>query len=664
MLSLKKLLWILLAFGLTTAGVHAQTGQPEWPLRQQKPYSLVPDLSFLNEKPAGAKGRVSAEGDKLIFEDGTAARFWGANLQANALFSTKPAHIKLQAKRLAALGFNLVRIHHHDSTWVRPNVFKDHTQSTRHLNLASMRTLDLWIEALKADGIYIWLDMQVGRRLVTNDNVDAFDDFAKNGIGWLHGLSYFSPSIQNLMKEFQGAYLGYENHLSGLRYADDPAVIAVLLTNENDLTHHYGNRLLPDKGYPHHMEIYLSAAQSFAQEHGLSKWQTWRSWEYGPSKIFLNDVEHHFFSGMSGDLRQLGYEGLIIPTNMWGKMPVSSLPSLSMASMIDVHSYGEAAGLSINPTKIEQVDVLSWVASSHVTNMPISISEWNVLRFPTLDRFLLPLRMATLAAHQGWDAPIIYGYAQQPLNGALIPSNWDVAGDPSMLSVLPASALMYRRQHVRPAEKTYALRLSAEQLFRAEISPKTSTAIRTLFEQSALVIEMPTVPELPWLRPRKAPPGSIIVNDLDRNFLDPDAHEVIADTGEFLRNFKDEIMRVSTDQTQLFAGRLAGQVFDLENIYLHADLPLAAVAVQSLDGQKIENSREILISLSTRTRLEKERPAIFAIEPAQGELRVKAVPGLTLRNLRGNPLPAVFDAGWYRIDLGIASDQNWLKLAE
>jgi hypothetical protein len=47
------------------------------------------DVSFLNEKPAGLHGHVPADGDRLVFDDGTPVRFWGANVQANALFKAR-----------------------------------------------------------------------------------------------------------------------------------------------------------------------------------------------------------------------------------------------------------------------------------------------------------------------------------------------------------------------------------------------------------------------------------------------------------------------------------------------------------------------------------------------------------------------------------------------
>jgi hypothetical protein len=83
------------------------------------------DLSFLNrdDQPAGRRGFVKPVGDHFVFEDGTPARFWGGNLAAFAIFSTPRQNVARQAHRMAKLGYNLMRIHHHDSAWVDPNIF-------------------------------------------------------------------------------------------------------------------------------------------------------------------------------------------------------------------------------------------------------------------------------------------------------------------------------------------------------------------------------------------------------------------------------------------------------------------------------------------------------------------------------------------------------------
>ncbi len=658
---IQKIFIYLLSFNFIVCGAIAQTSADTWGRLDYKPYSVIPNLSFMNEKPAGLRGRVFSKGPDLIFGDGTPARFWGANLQAYALFSTSPYHIRAQARRLAALGFNLVRMHHHDSDWVRPNVFDSQSDTTRTLSSASMKLLDLWIEALKAEGIYIWLDLHVGRRMLPGDDIELFDEIAKEkDRADIRGFNFISPSIRSRMLEFQQAFLSHENHVSGLRYKDDPAIIAVLITNENDLTHHFGNRLLPDKKVPLHNENYMYRAKAFAEEHGLDPERTWRSWEHGPSKIFLNDLEHRFFAAMTEDIRQAGFEGLIVPTNFWGNMPVSSLPSLSNGSLIDAHSYGSPSELTKSP--ITEGGMLAWIASGQVAGMPLSISEWNTGTFPVDDRFILPLRMATLAAHQGWDALMIYGYSQQPLNGPLRPSNWSVASDPAVMATLPASALLFRQAHVRQARNTYAIRLSVDQFFESEVSPRTSAAIRTLYEQSAVVIEIPRVPELSWLEPRRAPDSAIPVEDPNRSFLEEDATSVYADTGDFSRDFSKGVFKVNTEKTQLIAGAMGGDEIHLEFLSLRIDQPIAVVVVQSLDDAPIDHSENILISLTARMQPLNNQDSIYLIEPMSGEIRLRSSAGLKLKDLKGNLLPFTEDNGLYMIDLAKVSGRSWLKL--
>ncbi|MCY4178997.1 MAG: hypothetical protein OXD48_01710, partial [Litoreibacter sp.] len=74
---------------------QAQQSQPvmvPFDLSAEAAGQLV-DLRFLNHRPAGKFDRLRAEGDRLVWPDGREARFWGVNLQANALFRTEDADI-------------------------------------------------------------------------------------------------------------------------------------------------------------------------------------------------------------------------------------------------------------------------------------------------------------------------------------------------------------------------------------------------------------------------------------------------------------------------------------------------------------------------------------------------------------------------------------------
>ncbi len=405
------------ALGPTAAERFGVTDPKSWPSDRLDWKTAPVDLSFLNapEKPAGKRGFVKAVGEQLLFADNTPARFWGTNLSAYTLFQTPDDAIKLQAKRLSALGFNLVRLHHHDSWWVLPNIFGDgrKVHDTQRLSEESLKKLDLWIKCLKDEGIYVWLDMHVQRALWANDNIFAFDELPKNeyGIADLKGYAYVNETIQRAMKRFAKDYLSHVNSYTGLAYKDDPAVAAVLITNENDITQHFGNALLPDKSVPKHNELYMKAAKAFAKQHDLPEDQTWRSWEPGPAKLFLNDLERRFNVDMIESLRETGVKVPIATTSSWGGNGLSALPALTAGDVVDVHIYGGPGTLEKNP--LTSASLVDWIGAGQVVGKPLTVTEWNNEPFPIADRHSLPLYMAGTASHQGWDALMQYAYSQE-----------------------------------------------------------------------------------------------------------------------------------------------------------------------------------------------------------------------------------------------------------
>ena len=229
------------------------------------------------------------------------------NLVANALFSTPRENVRPQAHRMAQLGFNLMRIHQHDAPWASPNIFVNNGRTdTRHLDSRSLEKLDWWIKCLKDEGVYIWLDMMWNRTLTDGDGVSIGFDEIKRQRGLVYGFNYFNNDVRALMQEFQHQLLNHVNRYTRIAYKDDPAVVGVLITNENDLTVHFGNTMLPNKNNPVHNAIFTKDYTAFARETGLPLNQVWRTWEPGPAKVFLNAMEHRFNQFMIEDLRNLG----------------------------------------------------------------------------------------------------------------------------------------------------------------------------------------------------------------------------------------------------------------------------------------------------------------------------------------------------------------------
>ena len=632
------------------------------------------DLSYLNEpeKPAGKHGFVRNEDEKLVFEDGNVARFWGTNLSAASLFGTTKVNIKSQAHRLSKMGFNLVRIHHYDSPWVDPNIFGPKPRrNTLILDRDSLDKLDWWIKCLKDEGIYVWLDLHVQRYLKPSDNIYGFDEIAaktksRKGAD-LKGYNYVNLTIKNAMKRFNREYLEHVNRYTEVAYKDEPAIVGLLITNENDVTNHFGNKLLPDKKVPKHNRIYMQEAKVFAKHNNLSQQQTWRSWLHGPSKLFLNDLEARFDREMIDDLRQIGVKVPIATTSTWGKNSLSSLPALSTGNIIDVHSYGGALELEKHPAIAS--NMTHWMAAGQVAGMPMSVSEWNISRFPVPDRHSSPLLVASKAAHQGWDAMMIYAYAQEPLNDAGKPSNWHAFNDPSLLATLPAAALMYRQRHVREASTTYYLD-AGKRMFDEAISPITSAAIRTASEKGKLVIGMPATPSLPWLKPTRSPENSILLKNYRQLLIEQDANSIKSDTGELYRNWKDGLYTIDTPESQAVMGWLGGKSLELSNTRYRIKTVNATIVVQSLDNKSISESKKILVSLGSNSvpykDLNGRSKLPFYTQPVTGHIWIEAREGLRVYAISNlgtkDELPGNYKEGRYEIDLELARGSHWLIL--
>ena len=597
---------------------HAASGSSEpsdWPISFDR--SQLPDLSYLNRAhgPAGSHGRVLAKGEDLYFEDGTRARFWGTNVTARALFQSSRSSIQREAARLARLGYNLVRIHHHDSPWVEPNIFAP-GKDTGTISDESFRRICEWVEALKAQGIYVWLDLHVGRKMKKGDRVTGWQELPE---GDPHGFVFINPDLQARFQRFASDYLGRINAQSGLAFARDPAIAAVLISNENDLTKHFGNAFLPAQGRPAHWKMFRSLALPFIHRSRLPKEESLRTWQPGPAKIVLNELEHLFFQRAKREIRELGYEGLIATSSSWGHSSQSSLPSLTTGDIIDVHSYGEPGALGRNPAK--EPNFIHWISSAQVRGYPLTVSEWNIPP-PIDDRYAAPTYVASLAAHQGWDAVLLYAHQQYSTDqGAQKRNKWSCADDPALGAQLPAAALLFRRADVRQAQNTISIAATKQQFFGQELSPKTHLALRTLTEQSRVVIELPTTTELTWLQQTPATESQSTTGPFE-SFLPPGATQIAADTGQFSRDWERETFWFDAPKSQGASGRLGALLVQLSDVELDLKTAEAAIAVTALDDRPISQSGRLLVSISARAKTIAERLP-YRSQPVSGDIFIR-----------------------------------------
>jgi hypothetical protein len=343
--------------------------------------------------------------------------------------------------------------------------------------------------------------------------------------------------------------------------------------------------------------------QAFARATGLPGDRLWRTWEPGPSKYLLSDLEHRFYRMMIDDLRADGVRAPIAPSSFWSPNALVMLPSLTEGDVIDVHSYGESEALGVNPRY--SPNFLSVIAAGQVHDKPLSITEWNV-PYPRLDRFTAPLYLASIASLQGWDAAMLYNYSQTPLQRPAGPGpwadEWSTFCDPAISGIMPAAALAFRRGHISPARATYCLKLTPEQLLGTYLAPEKMATVRTLAEQSRLTIGIPAVKELPWLKPSEPSADVTVVTDPNHDFIPPAQSSVRSDTGELTRSWREGIQTIDTPRTQAVSGWIGGKALELKDATFQFATKKAVVALTSIDDQPLSSSRFILVTTIAQAR--------------------------------------------------------------
>jgi hypothetical protein len=180
------------------------------------------NLSAWLEKPAGKSGFIVAK-DGHLQAGGRRIRLLGVNLVFGACFPTHEAADQI-APRMARFGINCVRFHHMDTSASPNGLLKE---DRRTLDPAQLDRLDYLISRLKANGIYSDLNLHVGRNFPGLPTVDRLD-FDK-------GLDNFVPQMIQAQRDFARDLLTHLNPYTGNRYADEPAVALIEISNEDGL---------------------------------------------------------------------------------------------------------------------------------------------------------------------------------------------------------------------------------------------------------------------------------------------------------------------------------------------------------------------------------------------------------------------------------------------
>lgn len=240
-----RLCWLFLAV-LLALPASAQVVNNSATLQSQGlfPFALPPfddnpgptDLSWMNEKPAGATGFVSVQGENFVDGAGRPIRFWGVNLNFSGLFPDKQQAPRI-AGRLAKFGFNAVRVHHYEGYAAPNGLWKVAATGSTRLKIPrevdpdQLDRLDYFLAQLIQRGIYIDFNLHVARKLQEAEGFPNANQLPEKD----KGIAYFDPKVAQEAKNFAQLILTHVNPYTGRAYKDEPGVCAVEVANENSI---------------------------------------------------------------------------------------------------------------------------------------------------------------------------------------------------------------------------------------------------------------------------------------------------------------------------------------------------------------------------------------------------------------------------------------------
>ncbi len=172
------------------AGVVATVSPVPCPVDWERAAESAVDLSRHLEAPAGRDGFLRAEGGRILLPDGRRFRFWGVNICGPSCFPEREVAMRT-ADQLARMGVNCVRFHHMDSAW--SPLFPKDAPDTRRMDPTALERLDFFVAELKRRGIYINLNLNVGRRFRPGDGVRDADQ-----LGYGKSATYFNLRLIEL----------------------------------------------------------------------------------------------------------------------------------------------------------------------------------------------------------------------------------------------------------------------------------------------------------------------------------------------------------------------------------------------------------------------------------------------------------------------------------
>ena len=504
----------------TSAAFTPETAAPDaWVPFTQNPWiepGSALDFSALRgtDAPAGCRGRVVAVGNHFEFEGlpGVPQRFYGINLCFGANYPETPEDARRFAANLARMGYNAVRIHHHDGAWaathasreveklksrkvqqqsasdLQPSTFQPFNSSmSSPLCADDIDRLDCLAAACIENGLYLTTDLYVSRRVKWRDcGIDRDGDFGGDDF---KRIVYAHEGVFSNYCAFARAFLTHRNPYTGRTWAEEPALGWISLVNEDAI----GWDVEKLAAIPE----YQAAWRDFLARMRAEKGGAWNDvpdafpetadGDALPSRayrLFIGDLWVRFTGRVRGLLDALGCRALVTSLNGGSFFSPEHYATRAAYDYSDIHFYvdhpaflGKSWSL---PARVGNADFLvrgpenrgvALPLEHRLLEKPFAVTEFDYC-FPNPSRGGGALAAGALAALQNADALWRFCWSHKkvaiakPEEAAI--ESFDVGADPLRQAAERLFVALFLRRDVSPLQRTLAIRIPPEKL--ADIS--------------------------------------------------------------------------------------------------------------------------------------------------------------------------------------------------
>jgi hypothetical protein len=407
---------------------------------------------------------IDTDSDRLIadghfYRGGQRVRLWGVNLSFGANFP-KHEDAPYVAARLAAAGVNAVRCHHMDTArWPR-GIWN--AEDGKTISAEALDRLDFFIDQLARHGIYVNVNLHVGRAH------SEYLGLPKTNRQYDKVCNIFAPALIEAQKQYARELLTHINKYRKVRYADDPAVAIVEITNENSFFMWDGDKA-------------LRALQPYYADVLQGKFNAWLRQQYGadannvalfpdgqaPEQVldrmrFLAETEKAHFDDMRKFIKnELGCKALVTGTIVFGPL---GLYAQSDMDFIDTHAYWQHPRFPGRPwdsnnwiveqramTDYPQEATLFRLAAQRLAGKPFTVSEYNHPAPLDSQAECVPM-IASFAAAQDWDGVWLYAYSHgtDSWDREVLSGYFDVDTNPGKWGFMRAGAAIFRDVDIAP----------------------------------------------------------------------------------------------------------------------------------------------------------------------------------------------------------------------